>query len=113
MAIALFSVSHNRKPGSQASKIYFYINDGFKNHRVLESRKETLVALSKGEFADDYGQLLPIILPEGTHKLVRWDITNGTGLEISPRQKPSPLFFNLKAGDIKYLGNLHANLQTG
>lgn len=111
-AIAIFSVTHDRKPGSAAACAVFYVfSDGHENYQVLKSQNSN-VGILGNEFDenDDYGQFLPIVLSAGTHHIDKWDIRKCTGMGSSPSEGPMPLIFSLKAGEVKYLGNLHGKL---
>lgn len=112
--IVVVSVSHDLA-GKRASKAIFYMDEGLPSGRsLLFSLGEAAPGITRGsEFKDSYGQLLVLSLPAGKHTIDSWQITNGTGLRIFPKEKPQPLVFDVMSGQIKYLGNLHANLATG
>lgn len=85
-----------------------------KDGKMLFSLNDAVPGIAGGSaFQDSYGQLLVLALPSGKHEIDSWQITNGTGLRIFSKEKPVPLVFEVSKGQIKYLGNLHANLQTG
>ena len=112
--IVVVSISHDLA-GRRASKAIFYMDDGLPGGRnLLFSLGEAAPGITRGsEFKDSYGQLLVLSLPAGKHTIDSWQITNGTGLRIFPKEKPQPLVFEVVSGQVKYLGNLHANLASG
>jgi hypothetical protein len=112
--IVFFSISHDLV-GGRAAKAIFYLDGGVTSGgSMVFSLPEAFPGISAGsQFKDSYGQLIALALPAGKHQIDSWQIFNGKGLRIFPREKPSPLEFNVQAGQAKYLGNLHANLQTG
>lgn len=112
--IVVLSVSHDLA-GRRAARAIFHMDGGaISGGNTLLSLGEVIPGTPRGsEFKDSYGQLLVLSLPPGKHTIDTWQITNGTGLRISPREKPTPLVFEVISGQVKYLGNLHANLATG
>ncbi|MDD4964407.1 MAG: hypothetical protein PHI11_10875 [Gallionella sp.] len=115
MAIAVFSVTHDKKPGTRNAVAHFYVVDKSNgNYQVLESQSDAVIwKFGDSEFPDQYGRLMSILLPASSYVLSSWLIDNGTGMQITPRTKPEKLPFELHAGEVKYMGNLHANLDTG
>ena len=112
--IVVFSVSHDLA-GKRAAKAIFYMDRGVASGgSMFFSLDDAFIGIPKGsEFKDSYGHLLVLSLPVGKHAIDYWQITSGTGLRIRPSEKPIPLMFEVVSGQVKYLGNLHANLQTG
>lgn len=112
--IIVLSISHDLA-GKRNSKAIFYMDGGLANGgSVLFSLDDAVPGIARGtEFDDSYGHLLVLALPAGLHKIDSWQITNGTGLRIFPKEKPKPLIFDVASGQIKYLGNLNGNLYTG
>ena len=111
--LVFFSVSHDQS-GGRGAKAIFYIEGGASGESTMvTSLREAFPIVLGSEFKDSYGQLIALALPVGKHRIGGWQITNGTGLRIYPREKPVPLEFSVHAGQARYLGNLHANLQTG
>lgn len=114
MAIAVFSVTHDKKPGTQSAVAHFYFGDKSGSGRQsVTSRSDEIWKYSDSEFPDQYGRVMAVLLPASSYVLDDWFIENGTGMEISPRTRSEKLNFELRAGEVKYLGNLHTNLQTG
>jgi hypothetical protein len=112
--IVVLSVSHDLA-GRRGARAIFHMDGGAASGgNTLLSLDEVIPGTPRGsEFKDSYGHLLVLLLPPGKHMIDSWQITNGTGLRIFPREKPTPLVFEVISGQVKYLGNLHANLATG
>jgi hypothetical protein len=109
--VVVFSVSHDSL-GPQGTKAIFYLdhNKGIDNP-LFYSTDETILGIIKdSEFPDSHGHLIVLAIPSGQHAIDYWQITNGTGLRILPKENPVPLTFEVTAGDIIYIGNLHAAL---
>lgn len=112
--IVAVSVSHDLVGGQGASAL-FYIDGGVPEggSMLRSSIKEITGSTSESELKDSHGHLVVFALPPGEHAIDYWQITNGTGLRVLPRVKPTPLTFQVVRGQVTYLGNLHANLATG
>ena len=112
--VVVFSVSHDLA-GKRAAKAIFYMDGGVVSGGLtFFSLDDAFIGIPNGsEFKDSYGHLLVVSLPAGRHVIDYWQITSGTGLRIKPSEKPAPLVFEVVSGQVKYLGNLHANIQTG
>ena len=57
----------------------------------------------------DHGRVLSSVLPAGEYVLSDWELSVGTGngtITFSPKE-PEPVPFEIRAGEITYLGNLH------
>lgn len=112
--MVVFSVSHDLS-GGRGAKAIFYINGGptAKNGHYVFSLQDVMGVPTGSDFEDAYGRLYALSLPAGHHAITGWQITNGTGLRIAPKEAPTPLEFDLAQGEVKYIGNLHAVLATG
>ena len=66
---------------------------------------------SPSDFPDDAGKLFALRLPAGKHRFDSW-VVRGPFSTMAPKEKPSPLEFEVKAGRTIYLGNLHLHLQA-
>ncbi len=115
--IVILSVSHDQR-GSRALNATFYVD--FKpglimpEHMMLKTLGETVPGITKGsEFKDVYGQVLALELPAGPHQINSWRAARSGGFEITPRDMPPPLEFEVVAGKVQYLGNLHLILAGG
>ena len=113
--IVVFSVSHDSDAGRHAQALV-YMDGGVasgKGH-VFSSGGGMITGFSTAtDFEDGYGQLFAVVLPVGKHAFDTWRITDRWALSIYPREQPAPLVFEVGGGQVKYLGNLHAQLQTG
>lgn len=112
--IAVFSVSHDLS-GGRGAKAIFYFNGGptRENGHYVFSLQDVLGVPTGSDFDDSYGRVYALSLPAGHHAVTGWQISNGTGLRLTSKGAPPPLGFDLSPGEIKYLGNLHANLVIG
>ncbi|EJL87532.1 hypothetical protein PMI16_02876 [Herbaspirillum sp. CF444] len=115
--IVIVSVSHDQR-GSRALNAIFYVD--FKpgiimpEHMMLKTLGESFPGIPKAsEFKDNYGQVLALELPAGMHQINSWRASRSGGFQISPRDMPPPLEFEVVAGKIQYLGNLHLILEGG
>ena len=113
--IIVVAVSHDVS-GGRAGRGLFYINGGQMetNGRMLASLVEVAPGIAGGsDFQDFYGKLFVLTLPAGKHSFTSWQFTNGGGVSITPRKGLMPLEFQVVAGEVRYLGNLHVNLRMG
>lgn len=110
-ATIIVSVSHERNGGRSARAI-FNLNGGEQKDGGRTLASQDIFIPGRGDFKGDYGKLVVIKLPEGTHELTSWAIFGYNGSEIRPQDRPRPLKFEIKAGEVKYLGNLHMNMQS-
>ena len=111
--IVILSISHDLA-GPRGTKAIFYMDGGDIGGSMLFSVDDVILGIpGRGEFKDSHGHLLVLALSPGKHMIDSWQITNGSGLRIFPKEKPKPLEFEVVSGKVKYLGNLHAKLQTG
>lgn len=112
--LVVLSISHDLA-GPWGTNAIFYMDGGVPNGgEMLTSFDEVIPGIPKrrSEFEDSYGRVLVLVLPVGAHQIDSWQIASA-GLRIRPNEKPTPLKFEVTGGEIKYLGNLHANLKTG
>lgn len=112
--MVVFSVSHDLS-GGRGAKAIFYVNGGptTKNGLYVFSLQDVMGVPTGSDFEDAYGRLYALSMPAGHHAFTGWQITNGTGLRIGPKEAPTPLEFDLAPGEVKYIGNLHAVLGMG
>jgi hypothetical protein len=112
--VVFLSLSHDLS-GGRGTKAIFYLDGGpVSGGTMVFSLREAFPGINAGsEFKDSYGQLVALALPAGKHRFDSWQIYNGRGLRIFPAGRPPPLEFTVQAGQARYLGNLHANLQAG
>lgn len=63
-------------------------------------------------FENTRGVIETYSLPPGEYEFSDWLMSNGTGMQFSPRQPRKAPFF-VEAGIIKYIGNINMVLDTG
>ena len=110
--LVFFSASHDLA-GTTATKVIFYVDGGVPNGgSMVYSLEQNPLTLTgrPGDFEDSHGRLIALALPVGKHQFTGWQVTDGT-LQLGPASKLPPLEFSLQAGQVKYLGNLHARIQ--
>jgi len=111
--VVILSVSHDLS-GRNANAIFYLDGLPAQGGSTLVSADDAIPGVHrKSEFTDSRGRLLVLALPPGRHVINYWQISNGTGLRIFPKESPPPLEFDVVSGHVKYIGNLHANLQIG
>lgn len=113
--IVVVSVTHDLA-GGRAARGFFNVNNGplEKNGLLLSTQVEVMPGITGGsDFEEEYGKLYVLTLPAGKHSITSWRLTYGGALTIEPRTRLTPLEFQVVAGEIKYLGNLHTNVRMG
>lgn len=63
-----------------------------------------------------WGRFYVLELPAGKYELVTWRLTQQTGVGVqsfTPKVPPPTLAFELAAGTVTYIGNIHADLAWG
>ena len=111
-AIVVLSVSQDSDIGSATHTIFYLDNDRLADRAVLSSVQTVLSLPSKSDFQDRRGHLYVLELPPGQHQIDTWQVaTNGN--RVFPRTKLEPLKFEVRKGDVLYLGNLHADIELG
>lgn len=114
--VVVVSVSHDSWAGRKA-RGFFYLNGGSlsENGHMLVSLPDAFPGIPGGsDLKDGYGKLYVLSLPAGRHSLRSWQIEDLAGASrIRPEKEPVPLEFQVVAGKVQYLGNLHVNLRQG
>lgn len=114
--IVVVSASHDL-PGGRATRAAFFLNGGPSEEHggLLFSMVDVVPGVIPGgsDLEDGYGKIYALSLPAGRHRINSWNVKVGNAVTIRPTEDPLPLDFQINAGEIKYIGNLHANLQTG
>ncbi len=92
-----------------------YINGPKEGH--IMSRNELIPTshiYTRSDFSDSMGKLNVLELPIGKYALVNWSVSSSyfkfTATEDS---QPTPIEFEVRAGEIVYLGNIHFQLIEG
>lgn len=113
--IVVFSVSHDLA-GKRGVGAFFYMDSGTSGENIFNSVEPIAPGVPvprSSQFEDSYGHVLVLALAPGKHAIDSWKINNTTGLLSYPEMRPTPLVFEVISGQVKYLGNLHANVQVG
>jgi hypothetical protein len=112
--IIVFAVSHDAS-GGHVSTLWVQLDrvsgKSLTNSYPSVESKGTIRLAS--DFDDDHGRLAVVNLPAGRHELSTWRFSNGTGLYISPEKDPPPLQFEVNAGAVVYLGDIHGVVGVG
>jgi hypothetical protein len=114
--VVIISVSFDQS-GSRNFQGTFFMDQGSETLQPLgvqlRALREYPFARLGSEFEDSYGQVLALALPAGKHVINSWRLVRTSLYEIGPRKAPAPLEFQVVAGKVQYLGNLHLNLRSG
>lgn len=114
--VVIASVSFDRI-GSRNFQAMFYLDEDIPGAPVparrLEALAEHMTIRMGSQFKDSYGQVLAISLPAGRHTISSWRLVRSAGYTLSPSEKMVPLEFQVEAGKVQYIGNLHLNLAEG
>jgi hypothetical protein len=109
--LVVFSVSHDRI-GRRGVRAIAVINGGPVNGGYLAYSIDDDFFGGRNEFKDRYGHVIALALPAGKHQFDGWRLSTNN-VHVYPREKPPPLQFEVAPGQIKYLGNLHGNVEMG
>ncbi len=112
MAVVLLSVSHDLNAGNGANAIFYLDNDALLRRAVLRSVQDTLSIPTPSDFTDRRGHLYILEVTPGHHQIDGWQVVSA-GLRISSEAAIAPLTFEVKKGEVLYVGALHANLAIG
>lgn len=114
--VVIVSVSFD-KSGSRNFQGTFFLDPGenalLPQGTALRTLAENPLMRFGSEFKDSYGQVLVLALPAGKHTINTWNFVRTPLYHFSPEIPPEPLEFQVEAGTIQYLGNLHLNLDPG
>ena len=113
--IAIVSVTHDYTTGARANAIFYLKNDqtfGAFEQRQLHSRPNIAGIPRRSDFSGVYGQVYVLQMDPGSYQIAGWMTRNGA-LHASPRYPPPPLHFDIKAGEVIYIGNLNLNHSMG
>ena len=112
--VVVFAVSHDVSGGRGSTFSVHLDKEGPDALTHIYPSVETKATIRMGsDFDDDFGRIAVVNLPAGRHELSTWSFSNGTGLFISPKVTPPPLPFEVKAGSVIYLGDIHGLLGVG
>lgn len=111
-AVVILSVSHDQG-ASDGAKAIFYLDEArFPGRVVMESIRTTLSIAQASDFSDRRGHVYALELEPGQHTIDGWQVASA-GARIYPRVRAPALTFEVQAGQVLYLGNLHAQLTLG
>jgi len=89
------------------------------NERLKGSKQSYVASVSGGEnndidskFTDLNGTIFLFEIPIGSHQLDHWSGIDAY-MKVLPKRSMKALKFNIKEGDLLYLGNIHMNLTFG
>jgi hypothetical protein len=109
--LVVFSVTHDRA-GRRSVRAMAYLDGGPVNGGYLAYSIDDDFFGGRNEFKDLYGHVIAMALPAGKHQFDSWRLASNS-VFYYPREKPPPLQFEVVPGQIKYLGNLHGNVEMG
>ncbi len=109
-AVAIISVSHDIGAKNGANAIFYLDGSRYPGRVVMKSVQDNLSIPVQSEFAGRRGHLYVLELEPGTHSIDGWQVSSA-GMQISSRI--APMQFEVKRGEVLYLGNLHAKLELG
>jgi len=112
--VVAFAVTHDLGVQSGHNAIV-YLDDGpISGGWAYQSYESPLPLYTRGsDYSDAVGYLYVISLPAGRHEFTSWQITDGGGLRIYPKKPVQRLAFDVKPGEIQYVGAFHAHVQQG
>jgi len=111
-AVVILSVSHDQGAADGAEAIFYMDIDRFPGSVVVRSMKTTLSIPQASDFSDRRGHVYALELEPGHHTIDGWQVASA-GARIYPRVRAPALKFDVQAGQVLYLGNLHAQLTLG
>lgn len=110
----ILSTSHDEAGGRATKSISMLKSATGESIGTIQSLPDAIPGIPGGsDLEDGYGKILALALPAGSYRINGWQIVYGSGVRVTPIDPPDPLTFELAAGEVKYLGNLHANLMMG
>jgi hypothetical protein len=109
--VVIVSVTHDYETGRRAKPIFF-IDRNTLDARSLRSIEEVMGIPRSSDFEDIYGQVYVLDVEPGVHYVDGWQTVSGD-LRVTPRTPPPRLPFEVKAGEVIYIGNLNMNHASG
>ncbi|MCW5298111.1 hypothetical protein DXT88_07960 [Herbaspirillum lusitanum] len=108
-SVAILSISHDIEAGNGANAIFYLDLQKSSIQGVLMSVQDTLSITKDSDFTTRRGHLYILELEPGMHDISSWQVYSA-GVRIYPKGKLPPLKFEIKEGEVLYLGNVHARL---
>lgn len=111
--VVVVSVTHDAETGRR-SRAQFVIDRGTGSFepRLLRSREDVLGIPKSSDFDEVHGRVYVLDFEPGIHSVDGWQ-SAGEAIRIAPRNAPQPLTFEVKAGEVIYIGNLNLNHVSG
>ena len=110
MAIVIVSASHDRKVSHASAS--FFLDGGTPDVVKVMSASGHMELPIRNNFHDKYGHVYVLEVKPGHHRFTYWSLTWGNA-RAAPKVVLTPLEFDVAAGQVVYLGNLHATLVMG
>ncbi|MCW7540138.1 hypothetical protein OOT46_20090 [Aquabacterium sp. A7-Y] len=111
-AVVILSATHSEDAGSWADVSFFFDRSKPETRTTLHSKETALTIPLPSDFDDLYGRVYVLTLPPGQHQIDAWNVVGGrTQSFVTPQPPPPPLSFEVSAGEVLYLGNLHMNIR--
>lgn len=120
-AVVIFTVSHDRDPSSvfkRGANVKFFVElrDATRGQALprVFSNMETLSPMMTSPFDDVWGRVFVREVEPGRIEFTTWEVLQDNGplgtRVVQPRAQPTPIAFEVEAGTVTYIGNLHAEL---
>jgi len=115
IGIIVGSMTQDSQSGTKSAYSIFYIqNKDGSPFKYVQSKEDAFFSRYKdSEFDDIEGRIFSLEAPAGHYKITGWQINNGTGMRIYPKEYADPIEFEVQAGKITYIGNFHMKMETG
>lgn len=111
VGIVVASVAHNPEAGPGARAVVHFDTNGRPGQNKLQSVGESFTKGGPDAIdVDGGGRLFVLSLPAGRHTLDAWQLRDGTTTWVQPAGVLTPLAFEVKAGEVTYLGSVQATL---
>lgn len=111
-AVIIVSVSHDVEFRAGANAIVYMDAESMTTQVLLKSVQEGLVVPVASDFSDRRGHLYVLEVNPGPHRFNGWQVVSG-GVRIFRKEPVDDLTFDVKKGDVLYLGNIHSRLEDG
>lgn len=111
-ATVVFSITHDVEFQNGADAIVCMDCDDLRSRVLVRSvQRDTSVPVIS-DFADRRGHLYILDVVPGTHQFDGWQVRSA-GVSIHRKVPAEPLTFDIAAGEVLYLGNIHTHLIEG
>ena len=111
--VVVVSVTHDAETGRRARALFTLDRQAKQfDTRLLRSVEEVMGIPKGSDFDDERGRVYVLDVEPGVHSVDSWQSAGDT-VRIVPRSAPPPLRFEVKAGEVIYIGNLNLNHTTG